>query len=87
MGDATLEPSLSRKDAMKALLEVTISVAIVLGVVLGVLRLMRPMMLDSMGGDTPANRARMRWVEKTTLVVAAGCALAGCLIVLLISGS
>lgn len=71
---------------MKAVLEVVISMAIVLGAILGATRLMRPLMLDSMGGDTEANRARLRWVERAAIIIAAGCALLGCVIVLFISG-
>jgi hypothetical protein len=71
---------------MKAVAEVTISIAIVLGVAVAIVRLMRTIMLDSMGGDAQAKRTRLSWVEKTTLMVVIGCALLGCVSVLLISG-
>jgi len=73
-------------DPMKAVLEVVITTTIMLGVAFAVVRLMRPLMLDSMGGDNPENRERVRRLERTTLKVAAGCALLSCATVLLISG-
>jgi hypothetical protein len=73
-------------DPIKALFEVAITTTIMVGVAFVVVRLMRPLMLDSMGGDTQKSRERMRWLERTTLKVTVGCALLGCVIVLLISG-